>query len=128
MLAVLPLLGRSGWASSTSTIAARCISISFGIEYGFLPNHTTLLSRGGVKPPWKWLLQTRASSSAQKAKDLNQQSIDEELSEFEDNVEAEREKQVRAPWQREGADKPPVSRPRSAGAMTKGRTGVHPVE
>lgn len=128
MLAVLPLLGRSGRASSTSTIAARCISISFGLGYGRPPNHVILPSQGGVKSPWKWLQQTRASSSAQKAKELNQQSMDEELSEFEDNVDAEREKQVRTPWQREGADQQPVSRPRSASAVTKGRMGIYSVE
>lgn len=33
----------------------------------------------------------------------------------------EKEKQTKAPWHREGSDVPPVGRPRSAGAMAKGR-------
>lgn len=60
--------------------------------------------------------QARASSHAQAAKDLNQKSFDEHLSEFEDL----KEKQARTPWHREGVDTPPVRRQRSAGAMTKG--------
>ena len=35
--------------------------------------------------------------------------------------QVEKEKQTRAPWHREGSNVPPVRRPRSAGAMTKGR-------
>ena len=37
-----------------------------------------------------------------------------------DDLEVAKEKQVRKPWHREGTDQPPVARPRSAGAMTKG--------
>ena len=33
----------------------------------------------------------------------------------------EKDKQIKAPWHREGSDMPPVARQRSAGAMTKGR-------
>ena len=35
-------------------------------------------------------------------------------------IGAEREKQNKAPWHREGSDLPPVARQRSAGAMVKG--------
>lgn len=35
-------------------------------------------------------------------------------------IAQEKEKQTRAPWHREGSNKPPVARQRSAGAMTKG--------
>ena len=35
-------------------------------------------------------------------------------------VAQEKEKQTRAPWHRQGSELPPVARPRSAGAMTKG--------
>ena len=35
-------------------------------------------------------------------------------------VDEAKELQARTPWHRDGSDKPPVKRPRSAGAMTKG--------
>jgi hypothetical protein len=62
----------------------------------------------------------RFVSSAQKARDLNQQGIDDQESSLDNALSEEREKQARTPWHREGADKPPVRRQRSAGAMTKG--------
>ena len=46
---------------------------------------------------------------------------DEELSHFDKVLARDKEKQIRTPWHREGSEKPPVSRPRSAGAMTKGK-------
>ena len=61
---------------------------------------------------------------AQAAKDLNQKSLDEHESQFSDAIsheKQEKEKQVRTPWHRQGSDVPPVARPRSAGAMTKGK-------
>lgn len=39
---------------------------------------------------------------------------------FEKAIGAEKEKQNKAPWHREGSDVPPVARQRSAGAMIKG--------
>ena len=51
---------------------------------------------------------------AQAAKDLNQKGLDESYE------KQEKEKQARTPWLRQGSDVPPVARPRSAGAMTKG--------
>lgn len=41
-------------------------------------------------------------------------------SKLDDAITHEKEKQTRAPWQREGSSVPPVARQRSAGAMTKG--------
>jgi hypothetical protein len=120
MQAVLPALGRSGWVISTSNVAATCVSISFGTGLRCVRKQRTAASGGETSAIWRCQQQTRPSSSAQKAKDLNQQSIDKEMSNFDDALEEEKEKQVRAPWQREGVDQPPVSRPRSAGAMTKG--------
>ena len=35
-------------------------------------------------------------------------------------IGADKEKQNKAPWHREGSDVPPVARQRAAGAMTKG--------
>ncbi len=69
----------------------------------------------------KFPLQTvRSVSSAQKARDLNQQGIDDQVSSFDSALAQQKEKQRSAPWHREGADIPPVHRQRSAGAMTKG--------
>jgi hypothetical protein len=62
----------------------------------------------------------RNVSYEQKAKDLNQQGVDEALSEFDTAVAEDKEKQHRAPWHRQGVEEPPVRRQRSAGAMTKG--------
>ena len=63
----------------------------------------------------------RSISSEQKAKDLNQQGIDDALSEFDVAVAEQQEKQVRTPWHRQGVEVPPVRRQRSAGAMVKGK-------
>ena len=54
------------------------------------------------------------------ARDLNQKAGDEAISEFDEAIAEERDKQNKAPWHREGATEPPVNRLRSAGAMTKG--------
>ena len=59
-------------------------------------------------------------SAEAKAQDLSQQSVDEELSEYDQQISEEKGKQAERPWHREGADQPPVRRQRSAGAMTKG--------
>lgn len=120
MQAILPAIGRSGWAVSTSNFAAAYVSISFGTGFRCARTQKYAAVCGERSAVRKLQQQTRPSSSVQKAKDLNQQSIDKEMSKFDDALEEEKQKQVRAPWQREGADQPPVSRPRSAGAMTKG--------
>ena len=65
--------------------------------------------------------QIRSITYEQKAKDLNQQGIDAQMSEYDTAIADEKEKQTRAPWHREGADTPPVRRQRSASAMTKGK-------
>ncbi|KIW89169.1 uncharacterized protein Z519_10021 [Cladophialophora bantiana CBS 173.52] len=63
----------------------------------------------------------RSISHEQKAKDLNQQGVDDALSEFDSVLTDNGEKQQRTPWHRQGAEEPPVRRQRSAGAMTKGK-------
>lgn len=68
--------------------------------------------------PW---LQVRFSSSVETAKSLNQAGIDKQLHEYDATIAEEQEKQRKAPWHREGSQDPPVRRPRSAGAMTKGK-------
>lgn len=69
--------------------------------------------------------QRRWISAEAKARDLSQKSIDEELSEYDQQVSEEKGKQAERPWHREGADQPPVRRQRSAGAMTKGECLLH---
>lgn len=64
--------------------------------------------------------QWRSASFAQKAADLNQKGIDQELGEYDQSIAEEKEKQRKAPWHREGSQEPPVKRARDAGAMTKG--------
>ena len=66
---------------------------------------------------------SRAISSAEKksSRDIDQNITPEEASHYDSVIAQDKQKQIRTPWQREGADKPPVSRPRSAGAMTKGK-------
>ncbi|KAK4958986.1 hypothetical protein LTR10_003785 [Elasticomyces elasticus] len=57
----------------------------------------------------------------QSAANLSQDVGQAEKDHFQ-RVEAEsKDKQIRSPWMREGSDVPPVSRNRSAGAMTKGK-------
>lgn len=87
---------------------------SFPVDLG-----STKLSFASVKryPPCR---ARYATDYAQQARDLNQKGLDEQEAQLEDALEEEKEKQVRAPWHREGADQPPVKRNRSAGAMTKG--------
>ena len=53
-------------------------------------------------------------------KNLSQKALDKEEASIEDSIAQEKDKQQRAPWHREGSNVPPVARPRSAGAMTKG--------
>lgn len=60
---------------------------------------------------------------AQAAKELNQKDLDEQESQVGDAISHEKQekgKQARTPWHRQGSDVPPVARPRSASAMTKG--------
>jgi hypothetical protein len=82
-------------------------------------------SSSKLRPPWSGPKAVshqpvRFVSSAQKARDLNQQGIDEQESKLDKALSQEKEKQTRTPWHREGADEPPVRRQRSAGAMTRG--------
>lgn len=64
--------------------------------------------------------QFRSASSQEKAKALNQQGIDSQLSDYDAKIHEQKEKQRATPWHREGSEDPPVRRQRSAGAMTKG--------
>lgn len=124
MQAVLPCIASYGRAFSLSPIAARSFSTFLRSGCRVVQKHRT------IAPTWqsltisKWQQQTRLSSSSPKARKISEQDPEEELSEFERDIEAEKEKQTRTPWHREGADQAPVSRPRSAGAMTRGNTFI----
>jgi hypothetical protein len=60
------------------------------------------------------------NSNARPASDLNNNISQEEKDDFARKLQEDKGKQIRTPWHREGSDKPPVARQRSAGAMTKG--------
>jgi hypothetical protein len=66
---------------------------------------------------------------AARAKQLHQNSADDYEEDFnsqiDDVIGEAKELQARTPWHREGSDKPPVKRMRSAGAMTKGLSLSH---
>lgn len=61
------------------------------------------------------------NSNARPAAELNHDVTQEEKDEFERRLEKDKGKQFRTPWHREGSDKAPVARQRSASAMTKGK-------
>ena len=67
------------------------------------------------------LRQKDKEDSGAKAKELGQ---DEQENGFDNQIDnaigEQRELQARTPWHREGSDRPPFKRDRSAGAMTKG--------
>lgn len=64
---------------------------------------------------------TDTSAHAQPAAAVSQNVGSEEKNHF-DRIEAEsKDKQMRSPWMRNGSDRAPVHRNRSAGAMTKGK-------
>ena len=66
----------------------------------------------------------RQEDATARAKALHQKSADEHEDAFNSQIDnaigQAKELQARTPWHREGSDKPPVKRMRSAGAMTKG--------
>jgi hypothetical protein len=72
----------------------------------------------------------RKKDYADQAKELHQKSADKHEDEFnsqiDDAIGQAKELQTRTPWHREGSDKPPVKRMRSAGAMTKGPSSSSP--
>ena len=118
---ILRSLSSSSQGITMPLTATRCVPISFGVELRTAQNRAINSPRLLLGLSSRRHRQTRLSSSDQKAKDPNQQGIDKELSKSDDALEAEKEKQVRTPWHREGVDIAPVSSPRSASAMTKGR-------
>ncbi|KAF1984217.1 DUF607-domain-containing protein [Aulographum hederae CBS 113979] len=61
------------------------------------------------------------SSHSRPADELNHDVSEEEQQHYDKQVIEDKSKQFKTPWHREGSDKPPVARQRSAGAMTKGK-------
>jgi len=57
---------------------------------------------------------------AKQSKELGNKELDEYNDQLDHAIGEAKELQARTPWHREGTDKPPVKRQRSAGAMTKG--------
>ncbi|PMD62000.1 uncharacterized protein K444DRAFT_525583 [Hyaloscypha bicolor E] len=88
-------------------------------------------SPSGSTSPLRSLNRAFSSTNLQRkdyadlAKELHQKSGDKHEDEFnsqiDDAIGQAKELQTRTPWHREGSDKPPVKRMRSAGAMTKGK-------
>ncbi|KAN0090469.1 Protein of unknown function, DUF607 domain containing protein [Hyaloscypha variabilis] len=68
---------------------------------------------------------SRQEDATARAKALHQKSADEHEDAFNSQIDnaigQAKELQARTPWHREGSDKPPVKRMRSAGAITKGK-------
>jgi hypothetical protein len=66
------------------------------------------------------------SSFTSPLRSLNRAFSSTSLQRKEDYADRAKELQTRTPWHREGSDKPPVKRMRSAGAMTKGPSTSSP--
>ncbi|KAK3684693.1 hypothetical protein LTR37_020023 [Vermiconidia calcicola] len=105
--------GRANWTCSSCRVTP-------AIKRGRRQFTTTSIAR--VKEKQQFSATTSADNSyTQPAADVSQDITQVEQNHF-DRVESEsKEKQARSPWMREGSEKPPVARNRSAGAMTKGK-------
>ncbi|KAK7700587.1 hypothetical protein SLS57_012041 [Botryosphaeria dothidea] len=108
--------------------AARTPSLTSHLRISFFPSyHASVLSRRAplraFSAATSKLIQERpdTSSNSQPTRDLNNNVTEEEKKDFDQKVAEDKGKQIRTPWHREGSDLPPVSRLRSAGAMTKGK-------
>lgn len=62
----------------------------------------------------------RGITSEARAQSLHDKANVAELSEMDESIEHQKERQKQRPWHRTGVDEAPVRRQRSAGAMTKG--------
>lgn len=77
-------------------------------------------TRWRLREQSKGVTAENSTSQGQPAANLSQEIGKEEKDHYEKVVEHSKQSQMRAPWMREGSDKPPVARLRSAGAMVKG--------
>lgn len=83
--------------------------------------HTSPRKQVSIAPPT-----THAHGYVSPASDIDRNITEEEKAAYDKRIAEDKGKAIRTPWQREGADQPPVSRNRSAGAMTKGRHNFKP--
>ena len=92
-------------------------------SYSSPPSVVSILSRSQIRDISSTTV-LRKEDYAARARELHQKSADEHEEEFNSQIDnaigQAKELQARTPWHREGSDKPPVKRMRSAGAMTKG--------
>lgn len=70
---------------------------------------------------YRWLRRCRSLSYNSGVKDSGEKASHGRPKTIDDAITDDKERQTRTPWHREGANEPPVRRPRSAGAMTKGK-------
>ncbi|KAF2765843.1 hypothetical protein EJ03DRAFT_195338 [Teratosphaeria nubilosa] len=94
-------------------------------------NHATRVQRGFTTSDPRRLREKQStdpssnnlqdSSYSQSAANLSHNVTQAERDHFDKTEEDSKAKQMKSPWMREGSAMPPVSRPRSAGAMTKGK-------
>jgi hypothetical protein len=77
-------------------------------------------TRWRLREQSKGVTAENSTSQGQPAANLSQEVGKEEKEHYEKVVEHSKQSQMRSPWMREGSDKPPVARMRSAGAMVKG--------
>ena len=119
---ILRSLRRSGCATTTSFISIRRVPVAFSTESRIAQKQSINLSSIASINSSAWTQQ-----SDQKAKDLNRKGTDNKMSQFDDAIKAEKEKQARTPWHREGVDQAPASRPQTASAMAKGIIFVYAV-
>ena len=77
-------------------------------------------TRWRLREQSKGVTAENSPSQGQPAANLSQEVGKEEREHYEKVVEHSKQSQMRSPWMREGSDKPPVARLRSAGAMVKG--------
>ena len=81
---------------------------------------TTIVARVQEKQEFQ-VSTSRQNSYTQPAAEQSQNVTEAEKNHFDRIEEESKQKQMRSPWMREGSEKPPVARNRSAGAMTKGK-------
>lgn len=104
----LALVGRSNRCWPTSRISHQCTR-TFGQS-----------TRLRLREQSKGVTAENSTSQGQPAANLSQNVGKEEKEHYDRVVEHSKQSQMRSPWMREGSDKPPVARLRSAGAMVKG--------
>jgi len=87
------------------------------------PSLPLIHAKRGFTTTTTWKIDVKSDASySQPAEDLHQDVSKEEKTHYDKAVAEDKGKQIRTPWHRDGSDTPPVSRQRSAGAMTKGES------